>query len=111
MLNENDIDLKELDQRKVWGWVQRQWPDNTKESCGVAKRLAQIGYYYMNGESGEVDLIVTLIVNGARERDLSYIEGDIFEYHCEAIGLNVKAVRELIWGLWRHFDDRQTEND
>jgi hypothetical protein len=83
---------------KAWGWTQRQdyveaWP-----SCGLAKELAELAYTRVSGEAhNEVDLMVTIFIEQAKDKNLEFFDSIQFEKRCTLIGLDPELVKRCVY--------------
>lgn len=82
--------MKEND---IWG---NALYEGNKRPHGISAGIAQAAYSKLNGESGEVDLLVTVIVRAAKDRDLEWLHGEQFEHYCDLMGLDPTVIRAVL---------------
>lgn len=106
---------RKINKSRVWGWLSQS---ETSPSCGLAKKLAQHCYKHFNGEHGEIDLLISVIIEAAHNPDeqYSYADSDgsllkiptgrefiystLCERYCEILGLPYLSVVKLIERIW-----------
>lgn len=90
-----------MKEREVWGSL---LPGNSFYKKGVSQALAQMSYDTFNGELGEIDLFVTMIVMAAKDRDWTFFNSTVYEAYCDLIGLNHLTTLKMICGVTDYFD-------
>lgn len=83
---------------KTWGWTQRQDYAEAWPSCGLAKKIAEASYTTIGAEAwNEVDMLVTVMIEAAKDNNLEFFESEAFEYYCTLIGLDHIVVKQCIY--------------
>lgn len=82
-----------MERREVnlWGWLQT--------------RLIDMAYYNLKGECHEADLLVAIIISGAKEGDWEYFDTWAFKLHCHWLSFIPHHITRILTGFQYYIDN------
>lgn len=86
-----------MNSSNVWDSIQTIFQDRSSERYGKKVPLSE--------------LCIAIIISGAREHDIEYLETDQYYYHCLLAGLQYNFVTAMIKYTWRKYPNGGVGSD
>jgi hypothetical protein len=96
-----------MNEDRIWGSATKSVGKDGKsrKSTGLAKLLCQAAEESLGVKSGEIRLLVTVIISGAKNRDIKFLYSDKFSYYCTLLGLTPSRIRWTLLKFIKFIDD------
>lgn len=98
--------LTNKQEQELWGWLTF---DKYEGPCGLALLIFDKVYEGFSGGRPEISLIITLLIEGGRNKEMDWIYSDSdellsFNYYCDLIHIPPDTVRRIFERMWEYID-------